>query len=118
MSTVIARKGSSKLSTFRDGRRVLLMIMLLFRDYRPMAFFAWVALIFFIVGFGFFMPVVVEYWQTGLVPRFPTLIVACFIMLFAMLLFFVGLILDVIKRNDNRQWMLRAIHEDSRRKME
>lgn len=99
----------SKLSTFSDGRRVLTTLMLLFRDYRPMTFFSIVSAICLVVGLAFFLPVVVEYWETGLVPRFPTLIVSCFILLFAMLLFFVGLLLDVVKRNNDRMWRLRQL---------
>ncbi len=92
------RGSQSKLNTLRDGTRVLRTIAMLFRDYRPLMFFTVTALLTGLVGLGLFIPVLIEYWHTGLVPRFPTLIVACFLMLAGMLLFIAGMILDVIKR--------------------
>ena len=65
----------SKLNTVRDGLKVLKTVFLLFRDYRPMAFFGLLAALFAAGGLGAFLPVLAEYWRTGLVPRFPTLIV-------------------------------------------
>lgn len=89
-------KGSfSKLNTYGDGIKVLKTILLLFRDYRPFFFFSIISSAFFLLGIILFFPILLEYIETGLVPRFPTLIVACFIILFAMLMFFVGLIKDI-----------------------
>lgn len=100
----------SKLNTVFDGVRVLKTVMMLFRDYRPFAFFSTLAFVAACVGLGLFVPVLVEYWKTGLVPRFPTLIVACFIILVSILLFFVGLLLDVIKRNNDRTYHMLKLH--------
>lgn len=96
-------KGStSKLNTFTDGFRVMATIFRLFRDYKPFFFFSILALILFVLSAAAVTPVVREYMQTGLVPRFPTLIVCCFVMLMAMLLWMCGIILEV-QLNHHRQ---------------
>lgn len=66
----------SKLNTYRDGAKVLKTIVRLFRDYKPFAFFGWLGLICFAAATVFFVPVLKEYFETGLVAKFPTLI-AC-----------------------------------------
>lgn len=100
----------SKLNTISDGARVLKTILMLFRDYRPFSFFSILALLTACTSMVLLIPVLIEYWQTGFVPRFPTLIVACFILLVGILLFFVGLLLDVIKRNNDRTYHLIRLH--------
>ena len=60
----------SKLSTFGDGAKVLRAIASLFKDHKPMAFFGWLALILIVLGLIAGIPVIAEYFQTGLVPRF------------------------------------------------
>lgn len=87
---------TSKLNTMSDGLRVLKTIVMLFRDIRPLRFFAILSVLLLLVAVVMLVPVYVEYLHTGLVPRFPTLIVAGFIALLAMLLWVCGLILDVI----------------------
>lgn len=86
----------SKLSTFSDGYRVLATIVRLYRDHRPLSFFSLLALVVAVPAVVLFVPVLTEYLETGLVPRFPTLIVCGFMALVAILLFFCGMILDVI----------------------
>ncbi|MDR1441838.1 MAG: glycosyltransferase family 2 protein [Bifidobacteriaceae bacterium] len=88
----------SKLSTVRDGLRVLKTITKLFKDYRPMMFFSLFALLCAAVGLALGVPVGIEYFQTGQVPRFPTLIAAFFLLLAAMQLLVAGLILDTQAR--------------------
>lgn len=96
-------KGStSKLNTFTDGFRVIATVFRLFRDYKPFFFFSILALILFVLSAAAVTPVVREYMLTGLVPRFPTLIVCCFGMLMAMLLWMCGIILEV-QLNHHRQ---------------
>lgn len=96
-------KGStSKLNTFTDGFRVIATVFRLFRDYKPFFFFSILALILFVLSAAAVTPVVREYMLTGLVPRFPTLIVCCFVMLMAMLLWMCGIILEV-QLNHHRQ---------------
>ena len=86
----------SKLNTLADGYRVLRTIFLLFRDIRPLMFFSVIAAILIIMAFVMFLPVYLEYLDTGLVPRFPTLIVAGFICMLAIILWACGLILETI----------------------
>ncbi len=86
----------SKLNTYKDGLKVLLTITRLFRDYKPFKFFSFFALFFFVVGLVLFIPVLCDYMHTGLVPRFPTLIVSGFLIIVSVLFFFAGLILEVI----------------------
>ena len=87
---------TSKLNTFSDGLVVLTTITTLFRDIKPMTFFSFFAVLLAIVSLIMVTPVYMEYLDTGLVPRFPTLIVAGFIMLVAILLWICGIILTVI----------------------
>lgn len=100
----------SKLNTFSDGAKILKTIVLLFRDYRPMLFFSILSLLFMILGLLLFIPVLWEFFDTGLVPRFPTLIVSCFIILFSMLMFFVGLILEVTVKKHRQLYELFLLH--------
>lgn len=94
------RKGDSvsKLNTFSDGIKVIKTILRLFRDYRPLAFFSLASLIMTILSLILFIPVFNEYLETGLVPRYPTLIVSGFIFITAILTFFCGVILEVISQ--------------------
>ena len=86
----------SKLRTIPDGIRVLKTVVMLFREYRPFTFFTFIASLFWLVSLGFFLPVFAEYLQTGLVPRFPTLIVSGVTATFGTLLWICGVILDVV----------------------
>ena len=83
----------SKLNTYSDGFRVLKTIFRMFRQYRPFAFFGLLALLLFVIAVGFFIPVGIEYVETGLVPKFPTLIACGFAGLAALQSLFAGLIL-------------------------
>lgn len=86
---------SSKLNTVTDGIRIIKTLLSLFRDYRPFTFFSCLAVLVSIIGLIFLVPVFAEYFATGLVERFPTLIFGCFLMLGSLLLFCCGLILQV-----------------------
>ena len=99
----------SKLDTYSDGRKVLLTILRLFRNYRPFFFFTLVSLVLAAVAILFFLPVLVTYFQTGLVPRFPTLIVCAFVALAAIQCFFTGLLLDTIVQRDRQDFEMRLI---------
>lgn len=88
----------SKLNTYSDGMKVLMTIGKLFRDYKPLMFFSIVSLIFMLLAFILIIPIFIEYFQTGLVPRFPTLIVSGIIALMGIIFFFCGVILDVIAK--------------------
>lgn len=95
---------SSKLNTFADGFRVLGTIFNLYRNYRPMKFFGFFSILLAVVSLIFFVPVFANYLTTGLVAKFPTLFVCCFVMLAAVMSFFTGLILSNMERNNRRQF--------------
>lgn len=97
----------SKLNTYSDGFRVLKTIFRLFKNYRPLLFFGLSSLILFIIGLCFFIPVLANFMKTGLVPKIPTLVVSCFIMLTAILSLFTGIILDVIVNKDKQAFEFR-----------
>lgn len=100
-------KGSeSKLNTFQDGFKVLVTIGKLYKDYRPLPFFGLIAALLSILGLGLFVSVFAEFTLTGLVPRFPTLIVSGFIMMGALLSLMCGLILDTSGKNARKNFEL------------
>ena len=101
-------KGStSKLRTIPDGIKVLKTILELYKNYRPLRFFGWIALILALISAGFFIPVLSEYIKTGLVNRFPTLIVCGCTAIAAILAFACGLILDTIIQKDKQSFEFR-----------
>ena len=85
---------TSKLNTYADGFRVLGTIFRLYKDYKPFGFFSIFALLLAAFSVGFFVPVLMEYFRTGLVSKFPTLFVCGFVMLAAVQSFFAGMILS------------------------
>lgn len=92
----------SKLNTYSDGFKVLMTIMRLFRTFRPGSFFGILSAILSFICVIFFVPILITYAQTGLVPQFPTLIVCGFVMIAAIQSLFAGLILKTIYQK-NRQ---------------
>ena len=88
----------SKLNTYRDGWRILMMILTLFRIEKPLAFFGLIGGALAVLSIGLSIPLFLTYFETGLVPRFPTAILATGIMLLAFLNGFCGLILDTVVR--------------------
>ena len=84
----------SKLNTFKDGFKVLRTIARLYKDYKPLPFFGIIAAVLMILAMVFVVPVLVEYARTGLVPRLPTFVAACFLALFSLQSLSCGLILD------------------------
>ncbi|MBQ7868013.1 MAG: glycosyltransferase [Clostridia bacterium] len=88
----------SKLNTYSDGFKVLKTIARLFKEYRPLRFFGILAALFGVVGLVMFLPVLIEFFATGLVPRFPTLIVSTVMMICALLLLVCGLVLDTVAK--------------------
>jgi glycosyltransferase involved in cell wall biosynthesis len=89
---------SSKLSTYRDGLRILATMARLFRDVKPLPFFAGLAVLFAAVGLALGAGVIVEFMETGLVPRLPTAVLATGLMLMASLSIACGMILDSVAR--------------------
>ncbi|MBQ3328864.1 MAG: glycosyl transferase, partial [Eggerthellaceae bacterium] len=81
----------------------------LFKDYRPMALFGWLALILVVLGLAFGIPVVAEFAATGLVPRLPTALLAVALVLLGMLSLVCGLVLDTVVKGTRKQYELHVI---------
>ena len=94
----------SKLNTYTDGMRVLLTIFNLYRDYQPLKFFGLISVLLGLFSLALFIPVFTEFLRTGLVPRFPTLIVSTVMMLAAFLSLVCGLILDTHAKNSRKNF--------------
>lgn len=88
----------SKLNTYSDGFKVLLTIGRLFRDTKPFAFFGFLSIILLFISIFFFLPILINFWKTGQVHQFPTLIIIASIAVIALLNFFCGIILSVLKK--------------------
>ena len=99
----------SKLNTYSDGIKVLKTIVTLFKEYRPTLFFNIISAIFFLIGLiiGFFP--ITDYFKTGLVAKFPSLIVSCFCFTISLLLLVTGIILQVIVKKEKQRYELHLI---------
>ncbi|THK37338.1 glycosyltransferase [Ensifer sp. MPMI2T] len=93
----------SKLSTVRDGAKILWMFAMLMKETRPFAFFGLIGAAFLSASLLFMAPVLIEYFETGLVPRLPTWVLSMALMLVAIMLFTAGLILDSVSRARTEQ---------------
>ena len=89
---------TSKLSTYKDGWKILKTIARLYISERPLSFFSLCGLLLTMLSVGLASPILIEYLQTGLVPRFPTAILSASIMISALLSFACGLVLDNVTR--------------------
>lgn len=94
----------SKLNTFKDGFRVIKTIIRLYKDYKPFGFFNMIAGLLALMSLGFLIPVLTDYIRTGLVAKFPTLIVCGFVMLMAILIFVAGIILATLRVKDKQDF--------------
>jgi glycosyltransferase involved in cell wall biosynthesis len=99
----------SKLNTISDGLKVIGTIIRLHRNYKPASFFGWIAAILALLSGGFFIPVLIEYINTGLVPNFPTLIVCGFTAIAALLSLFTGLQLQNGVQKNKQDFELQRI---------
>lgn len=99
----------SKLSTVRDGFRVLRTIITVFRDYKPLLFFSLMALVFLTLGLLTGLPVVLEFARTQWVTRLPSAVLAVGLIVSSLLFFSCGLILDTIGRNNRKQYELMSV---------
>lgn len=97
----------SKLDTYSDGFKVLRTIARLYRNYKPLAYFGLIASILTIISVGFFIPVFIEYVNTGLVPKIPTLISCGFLMIAAIQAFFAGLTLQTISQKNKQDFEMK-----------
>ncbi|MGN0261992.1 MAG: glycosyltransferase family 2 protein [Eggerthellaceae bacterium] len=100
----------SKLNTFSDGMKVLKCICSLFKDYRPMALFGWLSLIFVVLGLIAGVPVIAEFGATGMVPRLPTALLAVALVLCGLLAFTAGLILDTVVKSHRKKYELDVLY--------
>ncbi len=103
----------SKLNTYSDGLRVIRKMLQLYRNYRPMRFFGLLCLLLTVAAILLFLPVGYEYLKTGLVPRFPTLIVCGFMVIAGLLALFSGMILEGMAAKDRRDFEYRLIRTGS-----
>ena len=92
----------SKLNTYSDGIKVLMTITRLFKEYKPTVFFSLVGTILLILALIFGIPVFNEFFKTGLVPRFPTLIFSLVLLLIAILMYITGIILEVVAKKNKQ----------------
>ena len=99
----------SKLNTYSDGFKVIRKMFQLYKNYRPARFFGTLCLILLLLAAGGMTPVFIEYIETGLVPKFPTLIVCGFVALAGMQSFFSGMILEVLAAKDRRDFEYRFV---------
>ena len=106
----------SKLNTYSDGFKVLKTIARLYRTYNPMGFFGFIAFLMALISVGFFIPVLIEYIDTGLVLKFPTLIVCGFTMIAAIQSFFAGMELqtNVQKNRQDFEMNLHRVENDKK----
>lgn len=102
--------GESKLNTYKDGVRIIRTIFALFKEYRPMLFFGTVGILLLCVALGIFIPILIEFFRTALVPRFPTLICACLIAMAGLMSVFTGICLDVILQMNRKNYELQVIN--------
>ncbi len=107
----------SKLNTYSDGFKVLGTITKLFKNYQPFKFFFAVSVLLTLLSLGFMVPVLAEYFRTGLVERFPTLIVCGFVMMAALQSFFAGLILsnNAVKNRRDFEFQLNLVDRMKRK---
>lgn len=97
----------SKLNTYVDGAKVLMTIFNLYRNYRPLRFFGAISIFFMIVALILFLPILVHFLETGLVPKIPTLVISSILGLSSLLSAVCGLILDTIANNARKDFELK-----------
>ncbi len=96
----------SKLNTFSDGIKVLKTIFRMLRDYKPFFFFGIIGLVLLLVSAGFFTVVLTDFFRTGVVERFPTLIVSVGFASIGVICWAIGLILEVIVKKDKQNFII------------
>lgn len=106
----------SKLNTYSDGFKVIRTIIRLFRDYKPFAYFGIISILLFVLALIFFIPVLVDYINTGLVAKFPTLIVCGFVVLASIQSLFSGLTLESLRRKSKQDFEMKLIEFSDKKK--
>ena len=102
---------ASKLSTWRDGLRILCTIFNLYRSERPLAFFTGIGIALAIMSIGFAIPIFVTYFEQGIVPRIPTAILSTGLMLLAFLSIVAGLVLDTVTEGRREMKLLAYLEQ-------
>lgn len=105
----------SKLNTFKDGIKVLKTIFMMLRDYKPLIFFGSIGFIFVAVALALFVPLLFTYMHTGLVERFPTLILSTCFAVVGVISFAIGIILEVIVKKNKQDFIIRLNMLSSRK---
>ena len=99
----------SKLNTYSDGFKVLMTIARLFKNYKPYLFFTIIAIILFVLSVGFFIPVLISFFKTGMVDKLPTVVVCGITMLASIISYFSGLVLDTMKQKNRQDFEVNLI---------
>ena len=94
----------SKLNTFSDGYKVISLLFGLFRDIRPLFFFSLVTLVLLIIAAVYFFPVLIDFYRTGFVEKVPTLIIVGVVAIVAVIIFFTGVVLHVIRKQHDENF--------------
>ena len=94
----------SKLNTVSDGIKVLKTIARLFKSYKPFQFFGIISLLLLIIALAFFIPILITYSKTGLVPKIPTLLSCGFLSVVAIQTFFSGTILQSLRQKEKQDF--------------
>ena len=97
----------SKLNTFSDGVKVIKTIISLYKNYRPLSFFSLVTALLFIIGIIFLIPVMIDYFNTGLVPKMPSFMASIFFFICGIQSFFGGLILESIVKRSKQEFEIK-----------
>ncbi|OUQ11193.1 glycosyl transferase [Enterococcus cecorum] len=96
----------SKLNTYSDGLKVVFTILKMFKDYKPLLFFGFFFLLFFILGLFIGGPVIYEFMETGFITKVPSALLATGLMIISFLSLFTGLILDTVVMNQKKDYEL------------
>ena len=107
----------SKLNTFSDGYKVISLLFGLFRDIRPLFFFSLVTLVLLIIAGLYFFPILIDFYRTGFVEKVPTLITVVVVAIVAVIIFFTGVVLHVIRKqhDENFEHHLNLIAQNKKR---
>ena len=97
----------SKLSTYSDGFKVIKTIISLYKNYKPFSFFCWISLALSIIGTIFLVPVLIDYIQTGLVPKLPSFVASVFFFISAIQSFFGGMILQTMVKRSRQDFEIK-----------
>lgn len=100
----------SKLSTFKDGLKILWMILRLLKETRPLFFFGFIGICIMLTAFILVYPIVIEFLETGLVPRIPTTVLTAGMSMVSMLSFACGLVLESVSNSRKEMKRLHYLH--------